>query len=48
LKSKQGALRILLDTYFILPTLGIDTGKEVVGAEASGSSPKSNPMKGKV
>jgi len=29
LKSKQETLKILLDTSFILPTLGVDTGKEV-------------------
>jgi len=29
LRSKQETLKILLDTSFILPTLGIDTGKEV-------------------
>jgi len=29
LKSKRGILNILLDTSFILPSLGIDTGKEV-------------------
>ena len=29
MKSKQGTLNILLDTSFILPSLGIDTGKEV-------------------
>jgi len=30
LKSKQEILKILLDTPFILPTLGIDAGKEVM------------------
>lgn len=29
MKSKQSTLSILLDASFILPTLGIDTGKEV-------------------
>jgi len=29
LKNKHTTLRILLDTSFILPSLGIDTGKEV-------------------
>lgn len=29
MKNKNPMLRILLDTSFILPTLGIDTGKEV-------------------
>jgi PIN domain nuclease of toxin-antitoxin system len=29
LKSKQATLRVLLDTSFILPSLGIDVGKEV-------------------
>ncbi|MGQ9690241.1 MAG: PIN domain-containing protein [Thermoproteota archaeon] len=29
MKSKQNALKVLLDTSFILPSLGIDTGKEV-------------------
>src|SRR6266516_4030551 len=27
--SRRGPLRILLDTSFLLPTLGIDTGREV-------------------
>jgi predicted nucleic acid-binding protein len=30
LKNKQDTLRILLDTSFILPSIGIDTGKEVI------------------
>jgi len=30
LKSRRGTLKVLLDTSFILPTLGIDTGKEVL------------------
>jgi len=30
LKSKENTLKILLDTSFILPTLGIDTGKNVI------------------
>jgi len=29
LKSKQATLRVLLDTSFILPSLGIDVGEEV-------------------
>ena len=29
MKSKQDALRVLLDTSFILPSLGIDVGEEV-------------------
>jgi len=29
LKSKQAASKVLLDTSFILPTLGIDVGEEV-------------------
>jgi PIN domain nuclease of toxin-antitoxin system len=29
LKSKQDTLKVLLDTSFILPSLGIDVGKEV-------------------
>lgn len=29
MKSKQATLRVLLDTSFILPSLGIDVGKEV-------------------
>lgn len=29
MKSKENTLKILLDTSFILPTLGIDVGKEV-------------------
>jgi len=29
LKNKQATLRVLLDTTFILPSLGIDTGEEV-------------------
>jgi len=29
LKNKRNTLKILLDTIFILPTLGIDTGSEV-------------------
>ena len=30
MKSKENTLKILLDTSFILPTLGIDTGKNVI------------------
>jgi len=30
LKNKLGMLKVLLDTSFILPTLGVDTGKEVL------------------
>lgn len=30
MKSRRGTLKVLLDTSFILPTLGIDTGKEVL------------------
>ena len=30
MKNRQTKLRILLDTSFILPSLGIDTGKEVL------------------
>jgi len=30
LKNKQSKLKVLLDTSFILPTLGIDTGKETL------------------
>lgn len=34
MKNNQSTLRVLLDTSFILPTLGIDVGKEVlVGLE---------------
>jgi len=29
LKSKQARLKVLLDTSFVLPTLGIDVGEEV-------------------
>jgi len=29
LKSRQAALRVLLDTSFILPSLGINVGEEV-------------------
>jgi predicted methyltransferase MtxX (methanogen marker protein 4) len=29
LKSKRSTLNVLLDTAFILPTLGIDVGREV-------------------
>ena len=29
LKNKLSALKVLLDTSFILPTLGVDTGEEV-------------------
>ena len=29
MKSKQAPLRVLLDTSFILPSLGIDVGEEV-------------------
>jgi hypothetical protein len=29
LKNKKNTLKVLLDTSFILPTLGIDTGIEV-------------------
>jgi len=29
LKNKLSTLKVLLDTSFILPTLGVDTGKEV-------------------
>jgi len=30
LKSRRGTLKVLLDTSFVLPTLGVDTGKEVL------------------
>lgn len=30
MKSKRDTLKVLLDTSFILPTLGVDTGKEVL------------------
>ena len=30
MKSKQAMLRVLLDTSFILPSLGIDTGEEIL------------------
>ncbi|MDI6847897.1 MAG: PIN domain-containing protein [Candidatus Bathyarchaeia archaeon] len=30
MKSKRGTLKVLLDTSFILPTLGVDTGEEVL------------------
>jgi len=30
LKSRRGTLKVLLDTSFILPTLGIDTSKEIL------------------
>ncbi|KPV63486.1 MAG: hypothetical protein AOA66_0852 [Candidatus Bathyarchaeota archaeon BA2] len=30
MKSKQATLRVLLDTSFILPTLGIEVGEEVL------------------
>ncbi len=29
MKNNQRTLRVLLNTFFILPTLGIDVGKEV-------------------
>ncbi|MBS7612513.1 PIN domain-containing protein [Candidatus Bathyarchaeota archaeon] len=30
MKSKQATLKVLLDTSFILPTLGIDVGEDVI------------------
>ena len=30
MRNRRGTLRVLLDTAFILPTLGIDVGEEVV------------------
>lgn len=32
MKNKQPTLKVLLDTSFILPTLGIDTGKQTLKA----------------